>query len=708
MLMEVRNLNSTDALRRLGQTHDAQAWVTLLETHGRGIFATCRNILGETALAEDASQETLLQIREHAVRFKVSEDNPEASARGWIMRIAYNTALQMLRSRQSAQRREDDYARDRSVNAATESAHANAENLQVVQQELSKMAEYDRWPILLHFYENMDYEQLSAALNCSVGAAKVRVHRGIKKLRKRLALLGLLLSFEGFSELMASSVQAAETTPPITAQQQAQWQSLLTSSRQPAYKTTLGKEGGLSLMAKISLTVAALAIIALAVFTVANIRGADTTSKVNSHDAQFAQNDVARAISPRIEETKADAGDKPAPLTVIPTAKATPDELAAVSRGNNQFALDLFAKLQTTKGNLFFSPYSVSTALGMTWAGTRGETAKQMTKALSFSLQPERQHAAFAALIQSLNAETTKDGKKRGFQLSVANRLFGQKGYSFVPEFLALNKNLYGAPLQELDFKKETEAARLTINKWVEEKTREKIKDLIPQGQLTPDVKLVLTNAIYFKGLWTSPFKKKLTQDAPFTLAGGAKVQAPMMQKTLDAGYFEIEGRLQALELPYEGNEISMVVLLPATADGLSDLENDLTADNLKAWTGHIQKTEVEVSLPRFKITWGTFDLVPNLKSLGMTDAFDDKKADFTGMTTHKDLSIGLVLHKAFVDVYEEGTEAAAATAVVGWITGPKHMPKIFCADRPFRFLIREKATGSILFLGRMADPRGI
>ena len=380
-------------------------------------------------------------------------------------------------------------------------------------------------------------------------------------------------------------------------------------------------------------------------------------------------------------------------------------DIPALAKDDNQFALDLYAKLRGEDGNLFFSPYSNSTALAMTRAGTRGDTAAEMDRVLHFALPQEKLNAAFGALVREVNGDPAD--KKRGYQLNTANALWGQKGYEFKPDFIKLAKDDYGAALSDLDFKHATEQARQTINGWVEKQTQDKIKDLLHQGDLTEDTRLVLTNAIYFKGDWASQFKKDATRNEPFHLAADKKADAPFMHQTGHYGYLDGAG-FQALELPYAGDALSMVVLLPKKVDGLADLEKELTAGKLAGWVGKLSKQEVIVTLPKFK-TEQRVSLKQTLSEMGMKLAFDDEKADLSGMAGQPhDLHISDVIHKAFIDVNEEGTEAAAATAVI--IAEPKAIrvepptPE-FRADHPFIFLIRDRRNDSILFLGRLADP---
>ncbi len=383
---------------------------------------------------------------------------------------------------------------------------------------------------------------------------------------------------------------------------------------------------------------------------------------------------------------------------VFANAPEAPKE--TVIEGNNAFALDLYAKLKEQEGNLFFSPYSISTALAMTYAGAGGNTEKQMADVLHFDLPQEKLHPAFRKLIERMNAQ----GKESGYQLSVANALWAQKDYQFLRAFLNTTKSNYGAGLNQVDFVKATEAARKTINDWVEKRTEGKIKDLIKPGILDSLTRLVLTNAIYFKGNWASQFKEKDTEDAPFTIARDREVTVPMMSQKEQFAYDETE-MLQLLELPYVEDELSMVILLPKELDGLATLENSLAPGNLKEWLQGLRKQEVVVEMPRFKLT-SQFSLKEVLRSMGMTEAFSVKLANFSGMTSGRDLFISAVIHKAYVDVNEEGTEAAAATAVVMKLRGAPRPPKVFRADHPFLFLIRDNQSGSILFMGRVVNPK--
>ena len=373
-------------------------------------------------------------------------------------------------------------------------------------------------------------------------------------------------------------------------------------------------------------------------------------------------------------------------------------ELQTVVKGNSAFGFDLYQELKGEKGNLFFSPYSISTALAMTYAGARGQTKKEMAEVLHFSLEQEPLHSSFSKLQSELNAIQDKGHVK----VSIANSLWAQEGYHFLDTFFNLNKKYYGAGLNFVDFARETEATRKTINIWVEDKTQQKIKELIKQGMIDSLTTLVLCNAIYFKGDWLSQFDKTRTMDADFYISPDNAIKVPMMSQKSKFKFGDF-GNFNAIELPYEGNDLSMIVLLPKEIDGLAELERNLTNDNVGNWIDKLSnsyKSEILVSLPKFKTT-SEFELAAALAEMGMPHAFAG--ADFSGMTGKKDLFISKVIHKAFVDVNEEGTEAAAATAVV--MERGVSRTLLFRADHPFVFLIRENKTGSILFIGRIVDP---
>ena len=387
----------------------------------------------------------------------------------------------------------------------------------------------------------------------------------------------------------------------------------------------------------------------------------------------------------------------------ITSPDVSPSEQALLVEGNSAFAFELYQELKGKEGNLFYSPYSISLALAMTYAGARGETAEQMADTLQFILEQDRLHPAFnwldAELAKRGEGAAGKDGE--GFRLNIVNAIWGQKDYEFLPAFLDVLAENYGAGLRILDFIKETEKSRLTINDWVYNQTEKRIEDLIPQGAIGELTRLVLTNAIYFNAAWAYPFDEDMTADGPFYLLDGGQVIVPMMKQTESFGYTEGEG-YQAVELPYDGGELSMVILLPE-AGKFEAFEEELQAQQVSDIISGLQPTEVALTMPRFEFD-SEFSLKDTLADMGMPIAFSGA-ADFSGMTGKRELLISDVVHKAFVAVDEAGTEAAAATAVIMELTAVPEPPVEVTIDHPFIFLIRDIETDAILFVGRVLNP---
>jgi len=369
--------------------------------------------------------------------------------------------------------------------------------------------------------------------------------------------------------------------------------------------------------------------------------------------------------------------------------------VAGVVEGNNEFAVKLYRELGATEGNLFFSPFSISSALGMTYAGARGETAKEMKMALCFPCGPQELGATFGKLQDGLDAI-----QKRGdVSLSIANGIWAEQTYGFLPDFMKGVEADYKARIALADFVNNATVESQRINAWVEGKTNEKIKNLVPEGTLDARTRMVLVNAIYFKGDWASQFKEGATRERDFHGRAGKTVKVQMMQQSDDFRLAQ-DADTEALELPYKGNQLSMLVLLPKAKDGIAALEVSLSVAKLDTLIGRLRKTELDVAIPKFKLET-RYDLVSPFQTLGMKTAFSNS-ADFSGMDGSRNLYISAILHKAFIDVDEKGTEAAAATAVV-IRTKAVVLKQQFIADHPFIFLIRDNATGSILFMGRVA-----
>ncbi|XP_051731590.1 leukocyte elastase inhibitor-like [Ctenopharyngodon idella] len=380
--------------------------------------------------------------------------------------------------------------------------------------------------------------------------------------------------------------------------------------------------------------------------------------------------------------------------------------MEGLARANSLFALDLYRALSasSSEGNMFFSPLSISAALSMVYLGARGDTAEEMAKVLSFSSVSDV-HSHFESLTSSIN------GPSASYILRLANRLYGEKTFSFLPEYLDSTLKLYHADLQAVDFIGASEDSRQLINKWVEEQTENKIQNLLKPGTVTGMTRLVLVNAIYFKGNWLHIFEARRTEEMPFKINQNESRPVEMMYQKKKFLFRCIpEYKLQVLELPYK-QELSMLILLPnETQDGsdpLLKLESELTLDKLLDWTNTDEMTtwmDIRVHLPKFKLEVES-SLSKILQEMGMSSVFQETKADLAGMSSQDGLFISAVVHKAFVEVNEEGTEAAAATGFILGSCASKQDPQNFTADHPFIFFIRHNPTNSILFLGRFRGP---
>lgn len=400
----------------------------------------------------------------------------------------------------------------------------------------------------------------------------------------------------------------------------------------------------------------------------------------------------------------------PPPGELVQSTKsrvASPDvpemDLAELVDGNSTFAFDLYDHVRDEPGNIFCSPYSISLALAMTFAGARNDTEQQMADTLRFTLGQDGLHPAFNALDLQLasRGEDVSDAGGEKFQLSIVNRIWGQVGYSFHEAFLDVLAEDYGAGLSLLDFLNAPDASRVAINDWVAEQTKDRIEDLIPPGAINTLTRMVLTNAIYFKAAWREPFDEDHTSNQPFNLLDGGQVTIEMMRQSANYGYASGEG-YRIVELPYNGGELSMIVFLP-DAGRFEEFESTLDSARLAAILEDVEFREVDLSLPKFTFEWEK-RLATTLSAMGMPDAFG-ALTDFSGMTDVEQLFIANVIHKAFVAVDEEGTEAAAATAVVVGATSAPGEPVVVTVDRPFVFVVRDIPTGTILFLGRVVDP---
>ncbi len=378
------------------------------------------------------------------------------------------------------------------------------------------------------------------------------------------------------------------------------------------------------------------------------------------------------------------------------------DKKPSISAKNNLFAFKFYSELiKTEKENVFFSPFSISTALAMTYAGADKTTAEEIANTFYFGPNEEAFHAEYGEYLKTLLANSAGN-----IELEIANRLWGEENMKFLAAFLDLNERLYNSPLEKLDFVKNHEASRILINEWVALKTKDKIKDLIPQGAVSPETRLILTNAIYFKGDWKNQFDKELTADKTFVLADAKKITIPFMNARGSYNYAET-ANAKFIRLPYNGDKHSMIIALPNHQTDLSAVEEQMTPNRFADLYNGI-KPEVILSLPKFKMTL-PIKLKEQLKAMGMNQAFA-AGANFSKISEQDKLFISEVIHKAFIEIDEKGTEAAAATAVIMAVTctsshDDRPLPKVFNADHPFLIYILDDQSQSILFMGRVMNP---
>lgn len=685
----------TALLEQYARDQDADAFAELVKQYAGLVYGVCLRVTANTHDAEDAAQECFLELARNA-----AAGNSPLPA--WLHLRATSRAVDLIRRASARKRREEEAMAQKADDAPTW-----AEIAPYVDQALAELPDDLRVPVICHYFHERSQAEIAAELGVNQSTVSRRIERGVDELRSKLEKAGIIASAAILATLLG---QNAAVAAPASLMDSLIKMALAgphsaSAGAATASAPTAGSTASSSIAAKVLGTAAGkvAAAVAASVIVLAGVvayREAAKPKPPQPASAAFASGQPAAAQ----DGEKANA---PAPVSV-----ASPQEAAKVLvSGNTAFSLDLFAKLKKEKGNLFLSPYSISTALAMAYGGARGNTAEQMRRVLRLQLSQEDLHPAARRLIGDLN-ERHEKGRH---ELSVANALWCQYSLPIRKEFRELVTANYGAAARSVDFRGATESARQTINEWVAMKTKGRIAELLEPEVIERLTMLVLTNAIYFKAKWAFPFEPDATHDARFTLADGDKTVVSMMRQTHEFRYME-EPSLQALELPYVGEELSMVILLPAAVGGppmaiggLAELEKGLSVESLSKWLGRLRKRKVHAYIPKFEMT-SAFRLRDVLISMGMKDAFS-RGANFTGIVEPENLEgpfyLSAVVHKAYVGVGEKGTEAAAATAgiAVGKARLAPERPVIFRADHPFLFLIRDNKTGSILFLGRLSDP---
>ncbi len=673
-----------DLLRRYTDQRDQAAFAELVKRHLGLVHATALRLLGgDRHLAQDVTQAAFTELARQAGALR-----DRATLAGWLHHTARFLALNAVRTEHRRREREQEAYAMNETDTTPDAAWARF--APVLDDAVAALDDADRDALLLRFFSDQSHRELGAQLGLSEDAARMRVARALARLRAHFskrgvtttaALLSLTLGVHG------STPAPAGLAASVTAK------SLSTASG--ATVVGAGKTYfTLKSLAAATAIVAGLAILAL---------------------WRAKENPPPPPISAQLP---------PAPVAVFAA------DYVSAAQSTNQTGLDLFRLVASTdpSANALISPYSIQSALAMTYAGADGETRSEMARVLHYPADDETLATAFkqlrdvldVALDNSVQIAAARRGRQRGatapvqpIEWRVANRLFGQSDYEFRPAFLDLLRDSYSAPLQPLDFKAAPEAARLFINQWVAEKTKDKILDLLPPPQariITEQTRLVLVNAIYLKVPWETPFSRQRTSDQPFKVRGTTPVNVPTMRMDDRMGYAKREG-YTAVTVPYLGGELQFLILLPDDPTGVYSLAASITSAEL-AENAKLDLQPVTLSLPKFKVQGPSLELAKNLKLLGMKTAFDEPRgsANFDRMAPRKPggyLYISEVIHKTFLALDEDGTEASAATSARGGAGGgPQRQPPEVLVNHPFLFAIQHRDSGACLFLGRVTDPR--
>jgi serpin B len=668
-----------DLIRRYADDGDEAAFAELVQRHLGLVHATALRLLGgDTHLAQDVAQGTFTELARQA-RTLHGRD----TLAGWLHHTARFLALNAVRAERRRREREQEAHAMNETNTTPDAAWAHF--APVLDDAIAALDEADRDALLLRYFQDKSHREVGEQLGLGEDAARMRITRALDKLRAHFSKRGVT------------------TTAALLS-------------------LTLGVHGSTPAPAGLAVSVTAKSLAAVAGGSVA-VGAAKTLLTAKWFAAAAVVGLAIFAFWPSKKHASSFAINSSAPSTNTATL-AVGYESAAQS--TNQTGLDLFRLVASTNpgGNVLISPYSIQSALAMTYAGADGETRAEMARVLH--LPPDdapladsfgQLRAALDAMVKAcaqISAQRARSGAKVDVvEWHVANRLFGQTDYEFRQPFLDFTRNRYAAPFQPLDFKAALEPARATINAWVAEQTNDKIANLIPSGGVKVDTRLVLVNALYFKAPWETNFAKAATQDRSFHFSGSQTANVPTMSKKTAFGYLKTDG-YTAVTVPYLGGELHLLIVLPDKPDELGELTAKVTPKLLQYWSQIYPHHEVALWLPKFTLNPATIEMKPMLQALGMKSAFDAPKgsANFDRMAPRKTeewLALGEVYHKTFLSLDEEGTEAAAATAVetfmVGSVTAPPPPPEVH-VDRPFLFAIQHRASGLCLFLGRVTDPR--
>ncbi|VTU02549.1 serine protease inhibitor : Putative uncharacterized protein OS=Branchiostoma floridae GN=BRAFLDRAFT_130749 PE=3 SV=1: Sigma70_r2: Sigma70_r4_2: Serpin [Gemmataceae bacterium] len=669
-----------ELVRRFVEERDAGAFRHLVDRHGPMVLAVCRRVTRHRQDAEDAFQAVFLVLARKAGALR----HP-GHVGGWLHGVATRAAAK-VRSTAARRRRRETALVDGPA------APDRDRRCPVLDAEVARLPEKYRTPVVLCELSGVSLKDAAAALGVPLGTVASRLARGRARLAARLRRYSpdaVGLSLAAVVLPVAPAVASAAAALPF--------------GPVPARVLDLS-HGVIRDMFLRKLMTTAVGFVALVASAAAGLTVLADAGAANFGPAAAPNNAAGPApVTPTRQ---------PGPFTGNPA-----DAAKLVADGNDAFGLDLYGVLaadsQHKAKNLFFSPFSMEAALGMTAAGASGDALTELQTGLHLPKDEAATDAGFGHLFDAINAPNTP-AEKRGYQLSTANAIYAQKGERWSKAFVDRVAGKYGAGVVDADFKSDANGERKRINRWVEDQTNHKIKDLLAPPTVTELTVMVLVNAVYFKGDWAAGFSKDLTRDGPFTRGDGSRVTAKLMRREGEYALHEDPAAgFRALELPYRGGQLAMVVVLPDTADGLPAVEKALTPGKLAGITaafaeesgaggGHREK--VNVLLPKFKVET-CYEMIEPLRKLGMKAMFDSHGLQRL-TTSRNDFNVSAVVHKGFVDVNEEGTEAAAATAVVVIKSFPSpKRSRVFSADHPFLFAIVHKPTNAVLFLGRVEDP---
>ena len=709
-----------ELLHLYADREDEAAFAELVRRHLNLVYGLAlRTLNGNAALAEDVTQSVFTDLARKAAQLRRHE-----TIVGWLHTSTRFAAAKAIRTEVTRQHHEQEASAMQDPSPSADFSFAQLRPL--LDEAVGALHDRERNAVLLRFFEDKSYREVGGILGISENGAQMRVERALEKLRAQFSRRGVTTT----AALLSSALGAHGAVIPAPA-------SLATSVVNQSLAGAAGTTAANSLLPKLSwpiwagagvFFVAALYLIfqqSLANGTLPASPNPSTSSSTMKPSQIIRSGAIASALltttSAATAQNSAQSvlqGTAPAPASAATADTAT---IAALVTANNRFAIDLFRQFNPKPNeNAFFSPYSISTALAMTWAGAKGDTAAQMAKILHFSDMPNSSVlAGFAALQQVIAKAQTLDGAK----LAIANSLWPEQNpeHPLLQNYLDAVQANFASSATPVDFIQHAPDAVKQINAWVEDKTNGKIKGLIQPTDVGPLTRLVLVNAIYFKGNWTNSFSPRANLDDFFQLANGGALPVVLMHNQQRTKYALItDGPIpcQILSLSYSANSrigsvnplhLSFVAILPHASQDLATLERALTAEQLASWLGKLTEREVSVYLPKFDLE-ERYPMVNTLQDLGVKNAFDSKLADFSGMNGTRELFISKVIHQTLISVDENGTVAAAATMGEGILlgSGPTAPPVEFRADHPFLFLIRDDLSGSILFLGQLASPTAV